>query len=117
MVFRCWAMFPAWAAVETEAEWSGLVCLTGSLTPFAGPVPGAEGLFAAFGWHGTGVSTASLAGTEIGRMMAGGAVSLPAPIATPPSRFPLPRFRLRMLGLAYAFYTLRDGRRKPARRV
>lgn len=111
------AMFPAWAAVETEAEWSGLVCLTGSLTPFAGPVPGAEGLFAAFGWHGTGVSTASLAGTEIGRMMAGSAVRLPAPLATPPRRFPLPRFRLRMLGLAYAFYTLRDGRPKPARRA
>ena len=36
------AMFPAWAGIEIDREWSGLVCLTGSLTPFAGLVPGTE---------------------------------------------------------------------------
>jgi glycine/D-amino acid oxidase-like deaminating enzyme len=103
------AMFPAWAAVETERTWSGLVCLTGSLTPFAGPVPGAEGLFAAFGWHGNGVSSASLSGREVGRMMTGAEVRLPAPLATPPARFPLPGLRLPMLRLAYAWAGWREG--------
>ncbi len=103
------AMFPAWAGVPVERAWSGLVCLTGSLTPFAGPVPGVEGLFVAFGWHGNGVSTASLAGAEVGRMMAGQAVPLPAPLASPPRRFPLPGLRLRWLALTYAILSLTEG--------
>jgi glycine/D-amino acid oxidase-like deaminating enzyme len=104
------AMFPAWAGVETEREWSGLVCLTGSLTPYAGPVPGAEGLWAAFGWHGNGVSTASYAGHLTGRRMAGEALRLPAPIATPPRRFPIPALRLPLKRLAYALIGWREGR-------
>jgi glycine/D-amino acid oxidase-like deaminating enzyme len=103
------AMFPAWADVPTERAWSGLVCLTGSLTPFAGPVPGAEGLFAAFGWHGNGVSTASHAGHLVGRMMAGESLRLPAPIATPPARFPFPPLRIPLLRLAYWLIGLREG--------
>jgi glycine/D-amino acid oxidase-like deaminating enzyme len=103
------AMFPAWAEVEIEREWSGLVCLTGALTPFAGPVPGAEGLYAAFGWHGNGVSTASWSGHVVGRMMAGEQITLPAPIATPPRRFPLPALRRPLMRLAYAWYGWKDG--------
>jgi glycine/D-amino acid oxidase-like deaminating enzyme len=103
------AMFPAWAGVEIEREWSGLVCLTGALTPFAGPVPGAEGLHAAFGWHGNGVSTASWSGHLVGRMMAGESLALPAPIATPPRRFPLPALRRPLMRLAYAWYGWKDG--------
>lgn len=103
------AMFPAWAAVEIERQWSGLVCLTGALTPFAGPVPGAEGLFAAFGWHGSGVSAASWSGHLAGRMMAGERLALPAPISTPPRRFPLPACRRPLMRLAYAWYGWKDG--------
>ncbi len=103
------ALFPEWTQVETERAWSGLVCLTGSLTPYAGPVPDAAGLFAAFGWHGNGVSTASLAGHEVGRMMAGMDLRLPAVLATPPARFPMPRLRLPLLRLAYAWAGWRDG--------
>jgi glycine/D-amino acid oxidase-like deaminating enzyme len=102
-------MFPAWTSVETERAWSGLICLTGSLTPFAGAVPGTEGLYAAFGWHGNGVSTASLAGREVGHLMAGRPVALPAPIAKAPQRFPLPVLRLPMMRAAYAWYGWRDG--------
>jgi glycine/D-amino acid oxidase-like deaminating enzyme len=103
------AMFPAWAGVETEREWSGLVCLTGSLTPFVGRVPGCEGLWAAFGWHGNGVSSASYGGHLAGRMMAGERLRLPAPVATAPRRFPLPALRLPMLRLAYWYHGLREG--------
>ena len=108
------AMFPAWAQVEVEREWSGLVCLTGSLTPFAGPVPGAEGLYAAFGWHGNGVSTASYAGHLTGRMMAGEMLRLPAVLATPPRRFPIPALRLAQLRLAYAIVRMAEGRPRRA---
>jgi glycine/D-amino acid oxidase-like deaminating enzyme len=102
-------MFPAWSRVETEREWSGLVCLTGSLTPYVGPVPGAEGLFAALGWHGNGVSTASFGGQAAGRMIAGEPGRLPAPLAAPPRRFPLAPFRRNLLALAYLWRGWKDG--------
>lgn len=106
------AMFPAWAGVEVEREWNGLVCLTGSFTPYAGPVPETDGLYAAFGWHGNGVSTASLAGREVGRMMAGAEVRLPAPIATPPRRFPVPILRRQLMRITYLLAGLAEGRPK-----
>ena len=101
------ALFPAWKGSQTETAWSGLACLTGSLAPFVGPVPGAPGLFAAFGWHGNGVAAASLAGAEVARLIAGAPARLPALICAPPRRFAVPR-RL-ALRAAYAAYALRDG--------
>lgn len=108
------ALFPAWAGVEAEREWSGLVCLTGSLTPYVGPVPGAEGLFAALGWHGNGVAPATLGGRLAARLMSGAEAAIPALVAAPPRRFPLPALRRPWLRLAYAAYGLQDGR-LPAR--
>jgi glycine/D-amino acid oxidase-like deaminating enzyme len=102
-------MFPAWRAVETEFRWSGLVCLTGSLTPFAGAVPGANGLFAAFGWHGNGVTTGTLAGRLVARAMTGAPNPAPVVMQTPPRRFPLPGLRRTALRIAYATFSLRDG--------
>ncbi len=102
-------LFPAWEGVETERFWSGLVCLTGSLTPYAGPVPGAEGLFAAFGWHGSGVAAGTLAGRMVAQAMATGANPAPEVLQTPPKRFPLPRFRRTWLRAAYGWYKLTDG--------
>ena len=103
------ALFPGWAQAETETSWSGLACLTGSLAPCVGPIPGAPGLYAAFGWHGNGVAAASLGGAEAARLIAGAPADLPALITTPPRRFPLPRLRKLALRAAYAGYALRDG--------
>ncbi|MCX7890616.1 MAG: FAD-binding oxidoreductase [Rhodobacteraceae bacterium] len=103
------ALFPAWAGVPAEYRWSGFVCLTGSLAPFAGPVPGAEGLFAAFGCHGGGVALQSHAGAETGRLMLGAKAAIPALMAQPPRRFPFPAFRRLGLRLAYAGYARKDG--------
>jgi len=103
------ALFPAWKGAQTETAWSGLACLTGSLAPYVGPVPGAPGLFAAFGWHGNGVAAASLGGAEAARLIAGAPATLPALLTTPPRRFPLPRLRKLALRAAYAGYALRDG--------
>lgn len=112
------AMFPAWAGVPTERVWSGFVCLTGSLTPFAGPVPGADGVWAAFGWHGNGIALGTLAGARVGAALAGEAPDLPEVLTTPPARFPLPRLRRLLLALVYAGAHLADGRlRAPTRAV
>jgi glycine/D-amino acid oxidase-like deaminating enzyme len=72
------AMFPAFAPAGTAHYWSGLVCLTGSWTPFCGAVPGAPGLFAALGWHGNGVAAASEGGRRIAAALAGRANPAPA---------------------------------------
>lgn len=103
------AMFPAWREVETAAAWSGLACLTGSLAAFAGPVPGAAGLFAAFGWHGSGVAMGTLAGGRMAAAMLGGDGGIPAPLAAPPRRFPLPPLRRAWLAAAYLAAGLADG--------
>jgi glycine/D-amino acid oxidase-like deaminating enzyme len=39
-------MFPAWADVELEHSWSGMVCLARNRLPFVGQVPGESGLWA-----------------------------------------------------------------------
>lgn len=103
------ALFPAWAGVTVDREWSGLACLTGSLAPHVGPVPGAEGLFAAFGWHGNGVAAGSYGGAQAARLMAGAPADLPALLRQPPRRLPLPRLRRLGLRLAYAVYGVTDG--------
>jgi glycine/D-amino acid oxidase-like deaminating enzyme len=103
------ALFPAWAGAETEYAWSGFVCLTGSLTPYAGPVPGAEGLYAVFGCHGAGVGPMSYAGLNIAREMAGRPHRIPSLMRMAPRRFPFPAFRRLGLRLAYAAYARKDG--------
>ena len=103
------AMFPAWRGAETERAWSGFVCLTGSLAPYVGPVPGAPGLFAALGWHGSGVAPGSYGGRLAGRLIAGAPADIPALMAAPPRRFPLPPFRRTALAAAYLAADLRDG--------
>ena len=103
------ALFPAWRQAETTHAWSGFVCLTGSLAPYIGPVPGAPELFAALGWHGAGVGPASYGGLQAARLMTGRAAATPALIAAPPRRFPFARFRRLGLALAYAGYQRKDG--------
>ncbi|MFZ1815203.1 MAG: FAD-binding oxidoreductase [Rhizobiaceae bacterium] len=105
------AMFPAWADVETEYSWSGLVCLTWPLVPFAGPVPGVDGAWAAFGWHGNGVAMGSYAGNRIATVMAGGQAlgeALPSVMTAPLKAFPFAYARKAMLRAAYIGYSIQD---------
>ena len=55
-------MFPAWRDVTIDYEWSGLVALNRSETPYIGEIPGYAGGYAGFGYHGNGVAMASYAG-------------------------------------------------------
>ena len=93
-------MFPAWADVKTEFYWSGLVCLTADFLPFIGPID--HNIFCSLGYHGNGVTTASLAGRQIAQIaMAESPNHLPGIYKRPLKRFPLPNFRRVALRLGY----------------
>lgn len=101
------AMFPAWAHVETPHFWSGFVCLSRDLTPYAGPVGDWPDAWAGFAYHGNGVAL----GSYTGKLLAGlatGKGEVPALMAAPPARFPFGRFRRALLPIAYSWYGLVD---------
>lgn len=103
-------MFPAWATVETPYCWSGLVCLTATLTPFVGPVDDSGRVFAALGYHGNGLALSRKAGRAVADLATGHAAAdaLPAPMRGPLRRFPLAPARRLGLRAAYAAYGLKD---------
>ena len=99
--------FPAFANAETEFGWNGLVCMTTSGAPYIGPVPGAEGLWTALGWHGNGVAAASEGGRRVAHAMLGEEAQLPAMVRAAPPRLPIPRKLALRAGMAMA--ALLDG--------
>lgn len=103
-------MFPAWAGVETAYFWSGHVCLARRLTPFVGPVPEMDGVVAAMAWHGSGIAMASLSGEKAADLVLGRIAphDLPAAMAIPFARFPLPALRRAYLQAAYWWYGFKD---------
>lgn len=101
-------MFPEWSAVRTTHSWSGMVCLSRDLVPFAGPVPGRAGLFAGFAYHGNGVAMGSYCGRALAHMALGRDSGVPSVIAAGPRTFPFGRFRRLAMPLAYAVLGLAD---------
>lgn len=105
-------IFPAWRHVETPYSWSGLVCLSRSLTPFAGPVPGLDNAYAALAYHGNGVAMGSYAGRLLAGQILGedgdGRHATPDIMLRPMRRFELGPLRRLSLPLAYTWYGLRD---------
>lgn len=104
-------LYPAWKGVETTHFWRGFVCLSAALTPHVAPLEAARGVFCALAYHGSGVAMASWAGRAVGALSVeapGARAAIPAVIAQPPRRFPLPALRLAWLRLAYAGFRLRD---------
>jgi glycine/D-amino acid oxidase-like deaminating enzyme len=102
-------MFPAWRHVETPFFWSGLICMTRGLVPFAGPIPGMERAFGALGYHGSGVAMAPYAGALAADLALGRSPRPhPAFMRAPPGRFELGRWRRAQLAPALAWYRLKD---------
>jgi len=103
-------MFPAWADVEADFSWHGNVCLSRDLTPFVGQIPDLQGVYAAMGWHGSGIAMASLSGEKVAGLITGKLrpSDLPAPLQRPFRKFPLPAFRKLYLQGAYWWYGLKD---------
>ena len=105
------SIFPRLAHVETEYSWGGLVCLTSSRMPFAGPIYGMDNVWGAFGWHGNGVAMASYAANRLAGVMAGSRQhddALPAVLRALPGRFVLPSLRVQYLKAAYVGYGAAD---------
>lgn len=104
------AMFPAWANVEAPWFWSGLVCLSPRLTPFAGEIPGNPGMYAGFAYHGNGVAMGSYVGRGLADLTLGRASEMPWPdfFGAPMGRFPGGRLRRALLAPAYLKYSIQD---------
>ncbi|MCL6285813.1 FAD-binding oxidoreductase [Ruegeria sp. 2012CJ41-6] len=102
--------FPAWADVEITHHWSGLVCLSRTLTPFAGPVPGMPRAWAALCYQGNGVAMGSYAGALLAAQITGRGPDTPALMTRPLRRFELGRWRRMILPLIYGWYGLMDRR-------
>lgn len=101
-------MFPAWSEVEVTHCWSGMVCLSRGLTPYAGPVPDQPGLFAGFAYHGNGVAMGTYCGRALARLALGQDGDLPLPMTRPPAQFPLGRWRRVLMPPAYLAMELAD---------
>ncbi|WP_375688139.1 NAD(P)/FAD-dependent oxidoreductase [Pseudooceanicola sp. LIPI14-2-Ac024] len=99
-------LFPEWKHVETPDYWSGMVCLTATLTPFCGAIPEMPGAYAAFGYHGNGVAMGSYCGAMLADLARGGTAEIPRAFARPPGRFPLGPMRRGWLAAEYAFARL-----------
>jgi len=96
------ALFPAWRDVEHDYFWSGFVCFTRNLAPYAGPIGGLPGAWAAFGYHGGGVAMASWLGCKMADVVAGVEPHnvLPAVLRAPLRKIPLSEFKLAGLAMA-----------------
>lgn len=102
-------MFPAWAKVETPWYWSGFVCYSADMTPFAGAIPGQPGMYAGFAYHGNGVAMGSYCGALLAQaILKQTSLRHPDILTRPPGRFPGGRFRRLALWPAYLAYRLKD---------
>ncbi|HEY4204870.1 MAG TPA: FAD-dependent oxidoreductase [Xanthobacteraceae bacterium] len=68
---RLAALWPR-AKQEIDFKWSGAFDTTSDGLPLIGPVPGAKGLYAAYGYGGNGITFSYLAAQLIGALIAGG---------------------------------------------
>jgi glycine/D-amino acid oxidase-like deaminating enzyme len=63
-------LWPA-ANIDIECRWSGTFDTTSAGLPLTGPVPGAKGVYAAYGYGGNGITFSFLAAQLIGALIAG----------------------------------------------
>jgi len=64
------ALWPV-ADIDIEYRWSGTFDTTSDGLPLIGPVPGARGVYAAYGYGGNGITFSFLAAQLIGDLIAG----------------------------------------------
>lgn len=64
------ALWPA-AKLDIEFRWAGTFDATHDGLPLIGPVPGAKGIYAAYGYGGNGITFSFLAAQLIGELIAG----------------------------------------------
>jgi glycine/D-amino acid oxidase-like deaminating enzyme len=104
-------MWPGWRDVEISHAWRGFVCLSRTLAPNVGSLADDPSVFHALAYHGSGVAWANWSGRAAARLIAGNAPArevVPAVIAQPLRKFPLPALRVWYLRGAYFKYGLQD---------
>nr|WP_283807632.1 FAD-dependent oxidoreductase [Bradyrhizobium sp. LTSPM299] len=72
---RLAALWPI-AVTDIEYSWAGVFDTTSDGLPLIGPVPGAKGVYAAYGYGGNGITFSYLAAQLIGDLIAGGSSPL-----------------------------------------
>jgi glycine/D-amino acid oxidase-like deaminating enzyme len=77
---RLAALWPP-ASLDIEFRWSGTFDNTSDGLPLIGPVPGAKGVYAAYGYGGNGITFSFLAARLIGELIAGSTSELAADFA------------------------------------
>ena len=77
---RLAALWPP-ASLDIEFRWSGTFDNTSDGLPLIGPVPGAKGIYAAYGYGGNGITFSFLAAQLIGDLIAGSTSKLAADFA------------------------------------
>jgi glycine/D-amino acid oxidase-like deaminating enzyme len=77
---RLAALWPP-ASLDIEFRWSGTFGNTSDGLPLIGPVPGAKGVYAAYGYGGNGITFSFLAARLIGELIAGSTPDLAADFA------------------------------------
>ncbi|MEO0993038.1 MAG: FAD-binding oxidoreductase [Pseudomonadota bacterium] len=105
---RLASALPGCAGAETDYFWRGPVCTTRSLRPSIGMLETEPTVFHAFGWHGSGIGMATLAGRLVGEAIAGDTPRIPTPWQGLPPRIPLPGLRPLYVGAMMAAYALAD---------
>ena len=108
-------MWPQFADLSYDYRWRGLVCLARNLRPSIGRMPEDKSIYFAYGYHGTGVSTATWSGRELAKWLAGKESNdqimpahLPAIMQGRSPRFPLAFLRRHYVRASIATYRLRD---------
>ena len=104
-------LWPAWDGIDIEYRWQGLVCFTGSLVPSIGHLEDDPSVFFGYGYHGSGVSTATWTGQKLAEWIGTGSPNgLPNMIRGIGRRFPLASMRLRYLRAGIALSAWLDKR-------
>ncbi|MEM7189797.1 MAG: FAD-binding oxidoreductase [Pseudomonadota bacterium] len=109
LTWRIAECFPGWAGIPLDYFWNGPICATASYTPSVGALPNDPTVFTCFGWHGSGVNAANLAGRLLAEVIAGALEdTIPAPMRGLPRRLPLPGLRPLYVGMALVQQRIQD---------
>lgn len=103
--------WPAWAGVEIEYRWHGLICYTPRLAPCIGQLEDDPSVYFGFGYHGNGVNTATWTGKQLADWVGSSrSPALPEIVKGLGRKFPLAKMRLKYLQLGLAVSGWRDRR-------
>ena len=104
-------MWPGWSNADVEYAWQGLVCFTARLTPTVGQLDEDASVYFSYGYHGSGVTTATWMGRQIAQLLATGSEDgLPEIVRGHAKKFPLASLRTKYLRAGIALSAWLDKR-------